>query len=733
MKMSNAKSARRWTALSMASVAVPALLLTGLPSPLALAQDNTIRVADLPLPRLNPQRAHSDAAVDPIGSIIDASDDAHPRMVEDSDEPQAGYTPVAAAKPSVTSPPDINTVGLRYAVKFLDDGNLAAATAAAYAMPNPVDTKVIDWLVATSGDDVPASHIAENWRKLADWPGQRLLQIRFEQALIREEPSADAVIKAMTGRMPETDSGLVLLARSYIAKGQKSEATAVVRNYWRERRFGADTEAKLRKEFGSLLTAAEYKARTDRLLYEEQNSAAARNAKYLGKDEQALAAAVIAVDNRKNMANALGAVPAAKRSDPLYTYARIRYLRRADKMDDAAKLLLSARNDPQKVDGDAWWTERRIVSRAVLDEGDAQTAYRIAAGHAAEGRAPVAEAEFHAGWYALEYLNDPATAKKHFAAIHNVSTRPLSQSRADYWLGRAAEKAGNRSEATRAYQRAGKHPTAFYGQLALARLGNDRLPIAVVPKTGPAAKARFESHELVQVIRRLDSINRGDRNDIFYRALADRLTDPTDIALLAEMALEHGGHQFALQIGKLAAYRGLPVDTTAFPLSAIPTAAKTGKVEKPMVYAIARQESAFNPAAVSSAGARGLLQLMPATAKSMAKSAGLPYSQSRLTSDPAYNATLGAEFLGRLHAGYEGSFVMTFAAYNAGPSRVKAWVEKYGDPRDPNVDTVNWIERIPFTETRNYVQRIMENLQVYRARLGSPTLTIQSDLKRGRV
>ncbi|MCP4384522.1 MAG: lytic transglycosylase domain-containing protein, partial [Hyphomicrobiales bacterium] len=307
------------------------------------------------------------------------------------------------------------------------------------------------------------------------------------------------------------------------------------------------------------------------------------------------------------------------------------------------------------------------------------------------------------------------------------------QSRADYWLGRAAEKAGNRSEASKAYQRAGKHPTTFYGQLALARLGNRRLPIADAPKASAAAKARFESHELVQVIRRLDSINRGDRNDIFYRALADQLTDPTEIALLAEMATEHGGHPFALQIGKLAAYRGLAVDTTAFPLSAIPTSAKTGRVEKPMVYAIARQESAFNPAAISSAGARGLLQLMPATAKSMAKSVGVPYSQSRLTSDPAYNATLGAAFLGRLHSGFEGSFVMTFAAYNAGPSRVRAWVEKYGDPRDPNVDTVNWIERIPFTETRNYVQRIMENLQVYRARLGSPALTIQSDLKRGPV
>ncbi|WP_421723445.1 transglycosylase SLT domain-containing protein [Bauldia sp.] len=734
MTTSDRKPAMRSIAVSVATLAVPAMVLSGFSVPSLRAEDGTIVVADIPMPRLNPQRVHSDASPDLIGRFIAQSDDIHRDAIEDSDGPVGEYTPTEEKPTTVASVADMDTVGLRYAVKFLDEGNFAAATAAAYAMPNPVDTKVIDWLVAISGEaGVPASHVAQNWRKLADWPGQRLLQIRFEEALVREKPSANAVIEALADRKPETASGAILLAQSYLDAGRKSEAAAVIRDYWREKRFGSDVEAKLRKAFGSLLTSAEYKARTERLLYEEQNSAALRNARFLGKDEQALAAAVVAVSNRKNMANALGAVPAAKRKDPLYIYARVQYLRRADKMDDAAELLLSAPSDPAILDGDAWWVERRIISRALLDEGDARTAYRIAAGHAAEGRAPVAEAEFHAGWYALEYLNDPNTAKKHFAAIHQVSTRPLSQSRADYWLGRAAEKAGNRAEANQAYQRAGRHPTTFYGQLALARLGVERLPIAAVPKASGTVKARFESRELVQVIHRLDSINRGDRNDIFYRALADQLTDPAEIALLAAMAEEHGGHQFALQIGKLAAYRGLAVDTTAFPTSAIPTSAKTGRVEKPMVYAIARQESAFNPGAVSSAGARGLLQLMPRTAQSMAKAAGLPYSKTRLTSDPAYNATLGATFLGRLYRDYEGSFVMTFAAYNAGPSRVKAWVAKYGDPRDPNVDTVNWVERIPFTETRNYVQRIMENLQVYRARLGSPALTIETDLKRGRV
>jgi soluble lytic murein transglycosylase len=711
---------------------------TAIPS-VALAEEMpATQLIDIPLPRLNPQRAHSTVLlsyVDPIGEFLTgAVDDDHSSVrVEDSEPPPAEFTPVIAAKPQAPSTrANLSSVGLRYAIKFLDEGDFAAATAAAYALPNPVDTKIIDWLVATSGSEkVPSSRIAEVWRRLADWPGQVLLQTRYEQALVREKPPAATVIQAMAGRKPVTEGGAMLLTRAYLAVGKRQEAAAVIGGFWRSERFEAESEARIRKEFGALVSAADYKARLDRLLYEEQHAAAARNAKYLNNDEIALAAAVIAVDTGKNAAGALGAVPAAKRGDPLYHYARVRYLRRADKIEEASAALLAAPRDPALLDGDAWWVERRIISRALLDKGDAKTAYRIAAGHSAETGANIAEAEFHAGWYALEFLNDPATASKHFARIEQVSSMPLSQSRAEYWLGRAAEKSGNRTAATGHYRNAGRHPTTFYGQLALSRLGVKHLPIAPPPRIDAATRKRFESNELVQVILKLEDANRGDRSRIFFTRLAEVLGDPAEIALLCELAEKHGGHSLALQLGKSASYRNLPVHSSAFPISAIPSTANTGSVEKPMVYAIARQESAFNPAAVSSAGARGLLQLMPATAKAMAKVVGVGYSQDRLTSDPAYNAQLGAAFLGKLHASYGGSFVMTFAAYNAGPSRVTAWVKQYGDPRDPDVDVVNWIERIPFTETRNYVQRIMENLQVYRARLGAPALTIESDLKRG--
>jgi soluble lytic murein transglycosylase len=430
--------------------------------------------------------------------------------------------------------------------------------------------------------------------------------------------------------------------------------------------------------------------------------------------------------------SALDALPASVKRDALYTYGRIDVLRRAGKIDDAAKLLLAAPRDPATlVSPDTWWVERRLVSRALIEKGDPKRAYAIAAAHAAESPTLQAEAEFHAGWYALEYLRDPNTAKRHFAAIAAVSKGPLSLSRAQYWLGRASEAAGDGKSAKAQYALAAGYPTTFYGQLAISRIGAGPLRIAPPPSIGAETRNRFASRELVIAIRHLTAVGYDDRAATLYRYLADTLTDPGEVALLAGMAEDSGNHQLALQIGKSAAVRGLPVDALAFPTGAIPNSAKISSVERPVVFAIARQESAFNPAAVSGAGARGLLQLMPSTAKQVAKDVGLPYSKPRLTSDPAYNATLGAAHLGDLVSSFSGSYVMTFAAYNAGASRVAQWVKDHGDPRDPNVDVVNWIELIPFTETRNYVQRVMENLQVYRARLGAPSLRIEADLHRG--
>jgi soluble lytic murein transglycosylase len=692
--------------------------------------------AVVPLPPGRP--GHAPAATS-IAQLISASgDDAGQRSAADTDVPASSDPPAAAVRP-VEAPSEklggLAPVGLKLALKFLDAGDPAAASIAVYALPDKVDIKIVDWLVATSGlPGVSSARIADAMRKLADWPGQQLLRLRFEQALAHENKSPADIVKAFAGQTPAFGEGTLLLARAYLALGRKDDAAGLIRPYWREGKIPQDAETSIAKEFAGLLTAADHKARMDRLLYAEQTEPALRTATFLGKDQRALAAAVISVIKHSKSDKAMAAVPSALQKDPVYIYARVQKLRRADKMEEAAALMLAAPRDPKALtDPDAWWIERRLISRALLDKGDAKTAYKLAVGHVAESPTLRAEAEFHCGWYALEFLHDPATARQHFINIEGISNLPLTQSRAEYWLGRAATAANAADEATAHFRKAGSYPTTFYGQLALARLGSKRLTLSAPPVADAAVRARFTSREQVQAIERLTGTKFADRLDIFYRALAENLTDPAEIALLAAMAERTGEHQVALQVGKLAAMRGLPVQTLAFPTAAIPSSAKTAPVELPVVYAVARQESSFNVSAVSAAGARGLLQLMPATAKKAASAAGLPFSEPRLTQDAAYNATLGAEQLNELFGGFGGSYVMTFASYNAGRSRILEWVKAHGDPRDPKVDVVDWIELIPFTETRNYVQRLMENLQVYRARLGSPALTIEADLKRGRA
>jgi soluble lytic murein transglycosylase len=688
--------------------------------------------SEVPVPR---ERPGSDA-VDSIGALI--RDGSEAGAVEDSlDVPvptpaavAAGSRPLGEASPERST---LSTLGLKVALQLIDDKDFSAALAASYALPDPVDARIVQWLVLNgTGPGLSSDRVAAIGKSLDGWPGHTLVRRRYEEALARENPKAADVIARLGAEKPVSADGVSLLAGAYITLGRKADALAVIRPFWRDPKLSKELETTIRQEFGQLLTPAEKKARMDRLLYSERAVQAIALSKGLGTEQEALANAVIAVIKRSPKAIALlDALPASAKRDPLATYARIQHLRRAEKYEAAAKLMLNAPREGL-VDPDAWWVERRLVSRELIDIGDARNAYKIAAAHAAESPTFKAEAEFHSGWYALEFLRDPATAKRHFARIQAISSMPLSQSRAEYWLGRAAAAEGNTAEATAQFKRAAAYPTTFYGQLALARLGSSRLPINAPPAASGAAKAKFERLELVQVIKRLDELKRGDRNELFYRYLAERLTDPASVALLTDMAERRESHQLALQIDKIAMQRGLPVDALAFPTSAIPASAKTKAVEKPVVYAIARQESAFNPAAVSSAGARGLLQLMPGTAKQVAKDVGLPYSKDRLTSDPAYNATLGAAHLGELVDEFGGSYVMTFASYNAGRSRVYKWMKAYGDPRDPRVDVVNWIERIPFTETRNYVQRVMENVQVYRARLGSPALKIESDLRRGK-
>ena len=404
-------------------------------------------------------------------------------------------------------------------------------------------------------------------------------------------------------------------------------------------------------------------------------------------------------------------------------------LRRDEKFAEAAQLMMSAPKDPNRLHNlDEWWIERRLLARKMIDVGEHRTAYLIARDAALPSRDIYkTEQEFTAGWIALRFLNDPSVAAQHFARIGVGSVNPTALARAGYWQGRAAEAAGRGQEARAAYTRAAEQSTSYYGQLARAKLGLPQIELNGVP--------RGRGSERLEIVRAVQLLYELDEREIAIPIFGDlgENGDPDALVGLGELTARHGDARGMLLLGKAALNRGLPFDFYAYPINGIPSFKSIGpEVEQSIVYAIARQESAFNQAVVSPAQAYGLMQVTPDAGRYVCKRAGVSFDLSRMKTDPVYNAALGAAELGGLLEDYRGSYILTFAAYNAGRGSVKKWIERYGDPRDPKVDAVDWVEQIPFSETRNYVQRIMENLQVYRTRFGGGTrLQIEADLRRG--
>jgi soluble lytic murein transglycosylase len=620
---------------------------------------------------------------------------------------------------------------LKSGLDALSSGDLAQARAVRDALPaTALDRHILMWAIAINGgDQVPSADIAAAAQALPGWPGLATLRRNSERAMARETPGPNIVVSAFAGSEPQTIEGALLLARAHKELGNAKAALAVLQPFWRTEKLDAKYEVAILKDFGNLIPAADHRIRMERMLYADRVNSAARVAELAGAKPLADAWAAVIKGDKKAQA-LLDAVPASQRSAG-YVFAKARLLRKQEKFTEAAAVMLKAPRDRASlIDPDTWWVERRVLSRELLDEGDVKTAYRIAAAHSAENATNAADAEFHAGWYALRGLNDAKLASGHFERIAKIAGSPISLSRAYYWLGRSAE-AGGPGNAKDYFARAATYGTSFYGQLAAERIGRKALNV-VYPAPTSADRQAFAQREAVSAITRLEGAGYAAYAEMLYRDLASQLNSPGELALLAVMAEKQDNHYLALRVGKIAAQRGLDVGALSHPIGVIPGSANISGSGKALAYAIARQESEFKVSAVSSAGARGLLQLMPGTARDLAKKAGMAFSQERLTSDAGYNATLGASFLGEQLGRFNGSYVLTFAGYNAGPRRADQWISRYGDPRGKDVDTVvDWIERIPYAETRSYVQRVMENYQVYKMRL-SGSYDINGDLVNGR-
>ena len=565
------------------------------------------------------------------------------------------------------------------------------------------------------------AEIAAFLRAHPGWPAETTLRRRAER-LIDDGVPAAARLDYFRDYPPLSAYARFRLAEARRLTGDPVGAAADARAAWTTGGLDAASEAQLQADFGTGLTPADHAARLDHLLWRGETSAATRMLALVPGDVRALAAARLAL--KSGVAVTATGVPEQWRSDAGLAFDAANAAKRRGDLAEARRIMADYAGTPGLVtDPDAWLKLRLELARGTMRDGQNDLAYRIAAGHRALplGR-PLAEhslaerqalidTEWFAGWLALRRLNRPVEALTHFERVTDAALTPVSQSRGQYWSGRAAEAAGS-PDAALYYVAAATHADYYYGQLAAEHLGPTlAIPVATPVAVDRRAREAFDHDDLVRVVRDLGEIGDRGRQTLFMKALVERAETPEQQRLLVDLGRSLDRPDLGVITGKAARVEGeLALVDAAYPELTLPPELAPSWT---MVHAISRQETQFDRAAVSATNARGLMQLEPATAAEQAAKLGLPYATSRLTDDPVFNVTLGAAYYGRIRDNLGGSNLLAVAAYNAGPGNVRRFIAMNGDPRQPGTDLVDWVELIPFAETRDYVQRVLANAVVY--------------------
>lgn len=637
------------------------------------------------------------------------------------------------ARASELSPDEARVMGAL--VKAVEADQWKKSRELAGQLRDPVAVKLAQWLhIVEASPDVGFGEINRFIAENPTWPNRSSLQLRAEESMPEGLPS-DAVLAFFKEREPKGPAGKVKLGQALIQAGRAPEGMSVIRNAWIEANFANQQEIDFYKRHKQTLRTEDHQRRLDRLLWEGKHDAARRMLMRVPPDWRALAEARVALRAMRGGADrAVSRVPASLQNDPGLQFERARWRRVKGKDADARQLLSSL--PPPTQHAAKWWNERAIVARRALQKGYISDAYFIAKSHGMQDGADFAEAEWLAGWIALRFLNEPKWAEGHFQAMMRGVAHPIGQARAAYWGGRTAEVLNDKAKADELYRQAARFPTVYYGQLAANRLKpGARLNVAPEPEASNEDLKAFAKHELVRAVRILAQADESDRIRPFIMALLEDRPSHGWRALTARLARGSGRLDLAIGVAKKSAQAGAELIESGYPEidpPALPKRDGIATVEVPLVLAVVRQESAFHVKAVSSAGALGLMQLLPSTAKGVAKALDEPFAQARLTADPQYNLKLGQAYLRDMVRDFSGSYVLALAAYNAGPARAREWIKLNGDPRAKDIDAIDWIEAIPFEETRGYVQRVLESLQIYRLRRARSELiaTLESDLRR---
>lgn len=623
---------------------------------------------------------------------------------------------------------------LREALTAADRRDPGSAQKIAERAKSPLPLKIVQWLDYRRDDSKAsfaaiAGFITDN----PDWPNINDMEASAERAMGQSVPRG-AVLKWFSARDPVSREGRLQLLDATQGAKLTERATKLARQTWIDDDFGAAEENDFLARFGWLLRTEDHQDRLNRLLWENSGPAARRMFSRVDKGWQALAEARLALHgSAKNAAKLLAKLPAQYWRDSGLNYERVRWRRLKGKEADARALLIGAKAVEDHAS--LWWQERRILARNALEAGASRDAYRLVSAHGLTGGSAFAEAEFLAGWIALRHRGDAKTALKHFTKLHDGVSAPISLSRAAYWAGRAAEATADAPGAKLWFERAAAWPATYYGQLAAARAQGKAAPLFTAAEPVPPVNdEKLPGHDLLAAAHMLALLGEDELVTPFVLRLGELARGPADHRAIAKIAVDISRPDLAVRAAKLAASRGFVSVDSLYPLASLPLADADRRLEQAIIFAITRQESQFDPIARSPAGALGLMQLMPATAKQIAKKVGIKILDADLTRKQALNIRLGSRFLADLISGFDGSYVLAIAAYNAGPGNVRKWLKTNGDLiGNGTADPIDWIESIPFEETRNYVQRVLEGVQVYRWRLGQPSsgAQLERDLVRG--
>ncbi len=596
---------------------------------------------------------------------------------------------------------------------------------------------ILIWIRAQRDNNARFEEVRYVMHNLGDWPRMTSIRSKAEARLFDRPRSPSETIGWFNGLEPVSGEGRIALARAYFKLGDRQNGVKWVKSAWRSSRLTRDRQKQVFKEFKSYLSKDDHDARADYLIWlgSRHFSKVDGLLSLMSPPQRALATArVRVIANRRGMDSAVNAVPRSLRRDPGLLFARANWRRRKKSKEYALPVYLSMDTPSLNEKGrEKIWKEKKLMTYWLIGEKNFADAYKLTLNHGLTSGAEFAESEFLAGWLSLTKLGQAQRAFEHFDTLSNGVTFPVSLARANYWKAKASERIGDGNERTY-YSNAAQYQNTFYGQLAANELDQQFSTISLIPEvTNINQAAAFEADPRVRAMYLLGEAQNEKYFTQFSFHMDDEVEGLPQLSLLSQMGRNFGFIRASVRAAKQASrfqsmltQSGYPVIET---ISSLPA-----RYDRPFVFAIARQESEFNNRAVSSANAYGMMQMINSTARATARRHGIPYSKSRLTADIDYSARLGALHLQDLLKDFKGSYIMAAAGYNAGPHRVKRWVKAYGDPRTSAISAVDWIESIPFTETRNYVQRVMENMQVYKARLNGDQHPNQlySDITRGR-